>query len=356
MFKSIKIGQAFGIPIYIHWSFLLLPLIVLFRSEDISDSSVYWEIGLILCLFACVLLHELGHALSAKRYGVKTEDIILSVIGGVARLRNLPSKPIQELIIAAAGPAVNVVIAIAIAFFLLITDGFHLPYEDTITGNNFLFFLFAANIALVVFNLIPAFPMDGGRMLRAVLSMKIDRVKATKIAVYIGYVMAFIFAFVAIWEAAYTLLVISIFVVFSATAELRAIKSQAFMTNHRVADAMRQQFTILQQSNVMDSAIQTLKGSGQKNFVVLNLMQLTGVLTHHNIIKSVQEKNTFAPISAYMNRNFVTISPNDSIEKAYQLFSEHNHELIPVIENNMVVGILDKIGMNEFFEFAAAEV
>lgn len=355
MFKSLRVGQAFGIPIYIHWSILLLPLIVIFRNEGGLNSSVFWEIGLILSLFTCVLLHELGHALSAKRYGVKTQDIILSVIGGVARLRNLPKKPIQELIIAAAGPAVNIVIAIIVAVLLLIIDQFHFPTEDTITGNNFFFFLFAANLILVVFNLIPAFPMDGGRMLRAVLSMKLNRVKATKIAVYIGYALAVAFIGIAIFLESYNLIIISVFVVISATSELRSIKSRAFMTDHTVADAMRQQFTVLQQSNVMDYAIQTLKGSGQKHFVVLNLMQITGVLTHYNIIKSIQEKNTLAPISTYMNRNFTTVTPNDSIEKAYHLFTENNYELIPVIDNEIVVGILDKTGMNAFFEIAAAK-
>ena len=354
MFKSIRVGQAFGIPIYIHWSFLLLPLIVVFEGQEDLSSSL-WKIGLMLCLFLCVLLHELGHALSARRFGVETQDIILSVIGGVARLKNLPRKPIQELIIAAAGPAVNVVIAIILGIFLFLMGTMVFPDGGRITGSNFLFWVFAANIVLVVFNLIPAFPMDGGRMLRAVLSMKIDRVKATKIAVYIGYVLAFVFAVIAIWGAAYTLLIISVFVIFSATTELRSIKSQAFMTNHTVSDAMRRQFTILQQSNVMDYAVQTLKGTGQKNFVVLNLMKITGILTHRNIIKSIQEKKNLAPISEYMNINFTIVSSNDSIETAYHLFMENNYELIPVVENGIIIGVLDKMGMNEFFEIAAAE-
>lgn len=353
MFKSIRVGQAFGIPIYIHWSFLFLPLIVLFEGEDL-DSSL-WKIGLMLCLFVCVLLHELGHALSARRYGVETQDIILSVIGGVARLKNIPKKPVQELIVAAAGPAVNLVIAIILSIFLLLTGKMILPDGGIIGGDNFLFWVFAANILLAIFNLIPAFPMDGGRILRAILAMKIDRVKATKIAVYIGYLIAFVFAVFAIWSAAYTLLVISAFVVFSATTELRSIKNQAFMTDHKVTAAMRQQFTILQQSNAMDYAIQTLKGTGQKNFVVLNLMKVTGILTHYNIIKSIQERKTLVPIAEFMTANFVTVSSKDSIKTAYHLFIENNYELIPVVENGIVIGVLDKVGMNEFFEIAAAE-
>jgi len=332
-----------------------LPLIVILGNKEGTGAYNLWLIGLVICVLICVLLHELGHALSARRYGVETKDIILSGIGGIARLKNMPKQPIQELIIAVAGPAVNVVIAAILAIFLLLINQFHFSSGSTFTVTDFLFGLFIINIGLIVFNLIPAFPMDGGRVLRAILSMKLDKVKATKIAVYIAYFIAFIFLFIPYWFNNYMLIIISIFIVISATAELRSIKSQAFMTNHTVADAMRQQFTVLEQSNVMDYAVQTLKGSGQKHFVVLNLMQVVGVLTHHNIIQSIKEKRTLTPVSNYMNRNFSIVSPKDSIEKAYHLFRENNYEIIPVMENNVIIGVLDKVGMNEFFEIAAAK-
>ncbi|NJN77698.1 MAG: hypothetical protein HC803_04680 [Saprospiraceae bacterium] len=167
-----------------------MPIIVIYRSNALETVNIVWELGLVLALFFCVLLHEFGHALSARRYGVETLDIILSVIGGVARLTKLPEKPWQEFVVAAAGPAVNVVIAIVIGGLLWLTGNFDLPYSPVIDSRNFLPILAFANIALVVFNLVPAFPMDGGRMLRAGLAVKLSRVRATFIAMIIGQILS----------------------------------------------------------------------------------------------------------------------------------------------------------------------
>lgn len=355
MFKSFKIGQLFNIPIYLHWSFLLLPLIVIYRSSTLDTINIIWELGLVFTLFACVLFHELGHALSARRYGVNTLDIILSVIGGVARLTKLPEKPSQELIVAAAGPAVNVVIAVVISLLLLITGNFDLPQVETINSSNFLPLLAIANIGLVVFNLVPAFPMDGGRMLRAGLAMKLSRVKATRIAVIVGQILAVFFAALGVYTGNYTLVFIAVFVFMSAASEYRGVKQEAYFLNHVVGDAMKQQFSVLQQSNAMDYAVQVLTNSGQRHFVVLNLMNLEGILTHQQIIKAISEKNTLAPISDYMIKNFTVLSPQDSIQKAYYLFQEKGHEIIPVVENGVVIGIVDKASLQDFLSIQSAK-
>ena len=354
MFKSFRIGQLFSIPIFLHWSFLLLPLIVIYRSGENEVINVIWEIGLVGSLFFCVLLHEYGHALSARRYGVQTLDIILSVIGGVARLTRLPEKPQQEFIVAAAGPVVNVVIAVILYAFLWITGSSFFPTSPIINGSSFLQFLAFANIILVVFNLVPAFPMDGGRMLRAGLNMKLSRVRATFIAMIVGQVLAVLAAGYALYFGHYTLLFIAVFVFVSAGAEYRGIKKEALITNHNVKDAMKQQFYIVQQSNNMDYAIQILTNSGQQHFPVMNLMELSGVLTHQQILKAISEKNTFALVSEYMTKNFMVLSPNDSIRSAYQLFQENGYELIPIVENGIVIGILDKASLNEFLQMQAA--
>lgn len=354
MFKSFKIGQLFNIPIYLHWSFLLLPLIVIYRSGENEIANVIWEIGLVGSLFFCVLLHEYGHALSARRYGVDTLDIILSVIGGVARLTRLPEKPWQEFVVAAAGPAVNVVIAALVYLYLWLSGSNIFPTNPIIDSSSFLQFLAFANIALVVFNLVPAFPMDGGRMLRAALNVKLSRVRATYIAMLVGQVLAVLAAGYALYFGHYTLLFIGVFVFVSAGAEYRGIKNEAFLSNHTVRDAMKQQFYIVQQSNNMDYAIQILTNSGQQHFPVLNLMELNGILTHQQILKAISDKNTFAPISEYMTSDFTVLSPNQSIQVAYQLFQENGYELIPIVENGVVIGILDKASLNEFLQMQAA--
>lgn len=355
MFKSLRIGQLFNIPIFIHWSFLLLPVIVIYQSADSEIINIAWEMGLVFTLFGCVLLHELGHALSARRYGVDTLDIILSVIGGLARLTKLPEKPWQELVVAIAGPAVNFVIAIVISLFLWLTGNFHLPVVAEIDGSNFLFILAFANVGLAVFNLIPAFPMDGGRILRATLAMKLSRVRATFIAMIVGQILAAGFATYGVYEGNYTLVFIAVFVFTAATAEYRGVKKEATFTNHKVGEAMKQQFSILQQSNAMDYAIQTLTNTGQQHFIVLNLMTIEGVLTHQNILKSITENDTLSPISKYMTQHFTVLSPHDDIENAFRLFQENDFQIVPVVENGIVVGVLDTACLNEFLTIQNAK-
>lgn len=356
MFKSLRIGQLFNIPIYVHWSFLLLPVIVIYQSTGAETIDILWQMGLVFTLFGCVLLHELGHALSARRYGVQTLDIILSVIGGLARLTKLPEKPWQELVVAIAGPAVNFVIAILIGLFLWLTGNFHLPVIAVIDGSNFLFILAFANIGLAVFNLIPAFPMDGGRILRAALSMKLSRVRATFIAMLIGQILAVCFAAYGIYDSNYTLLFIAVFVFTAATSEYRAVKKEAAFTSHTVAEVMKQQFTVLQQSNAMDYAVQILRNTGQQHFIVLNLMTIQGVLTHQNILKSISENDTLSPISKYMTSNFAILSPDDDIEKVYRLFQDNDFQILPVVEHNIVIGVIDLASLNKFFTLENAKI
>ncbi|MDZ4810652.1 MAG: site-2 protease family protein [Bacteroidota bacterium] len=193
MKNSLSIGKIAGIQIFIHWSFPLIILWIIFSNvrSGLNTEQIIWSVLFVLTLFVCVTLHELGHALAAKRFHIKTKDITLLPIGGVARLENMPEKPMQELIVALAGPAVNVIIFLILYIALQIAS---IPFDFTaithITADNFLFNLAILNIWLAVFNMIPAFPMDGGRVLRALLAMKLNRSLATQIAGRIGQVIA----------------------------------------------------------------------------------------------------------------------------------------------------------------------
>lgn len=362
MFKSFRVGQLFNIPIYLHWSFLLLPLIAFYISGSGNIVNLLWAIAFVLSIFLCVLLHEFGHVLSARRYGVDTHDIILSIIGGVARLKKLPEKPIQELIVALAGPMVNILIVVVLGVILFlfgqpIFDIQGAGNEDEIIfhSGNFIQILIATNIGLAIFNLLPAFPMDGGRVFRSLLNMKLSRLRATFVAMILGQIIAVCLAVYGIYEGNYTLALIAVFIVTSALNEYRSIKSESLLSNHKVVDAMKQYFQIMQQSNAMSYAVQVLTNTGQQHFIVLNLMSLEGVLTHKNILKAVSENKLLSPISEYMTRSFATLSPNDPIEKAYQLFHENGYDIIPVVENDIVVGILDKSSIQEFLEIEGAK-
>jgi Zn-dependent protease len=197
MFRSWKLGSLFGIGIYLHPTFLLLPLFVF--SANLVDGQVglaFYALAMIPAVFGCVVLHELGHALTARHYGIETRDITLYPIGGVARLERLPQRPWEEFWIALAGPAVNLVIALALGLGLF-PEILRNPstFVQSLAEGNILGHLFFANILLVGFNLLPAFPMDGGRVLRALLATRLGQLEATAIAVKVGMVLAILFMF-----------------------------------------------------------------------------------------------------------------------------------------------------------------
>ncbi len=230
---SIKLFTWYGIPVHLHWSFGLIFVYVFWLGYKDGNSTpeIAWQMGLVAALFGCVLLHEYGHALTARRYGVGTRDIILTPIGGVARLERMPEKPIQEFFVAIAGPLVNILIAAVLSlvcYFFFREDLLALFSGETVqaivdeeSGNivdqqplfsslfaKSLFNLAFLNIGLAVFNLIPAFPMDGGRILRALLSMRIGRAKATKVAAGVGQVLALGLAGWGLWSGDFMLAVL----------------------------------------------------------------------------------------------------------------------------------------------------
>ena len=227
--RSWKLGTAFGIGIYIHWTFLLLPLFILFNTWGTSGLRMAaYSVALVLTIFGCVVLHELGHALMARYFGIGTRDITLYPIGGVARLERMSERPLEEFFIALAGPAVNVVIAALLAVlvaFLGMAPQFHQDGTPSYAmGDNPLIDLFLANTVLVLLNMLPAFPMDGGRVLRALLATGFGYLRATEIAVYVGMVMIGLIALAAILSANLSLLLLAGFVFLAGQAELAAVR------------------------------------------------------------------------------------------------------------------------------------
>jgi len=226
MFSARKIGSIRGIDVYVHWTFWMLVAIYALTEISRNGLAAGVETALFIsAVFACVLAHEFGHAVAAAYYGIKTTDITLMMVGGVARLASLPQRPVQELVIAVAGPAVNVVIGavlfVAIAFATLL---FPEPSGFGLTAMLFTQHLLIANIVLVVFNMLPAFPMDGGRVLRSLLAMRQGNLRATEIAAKVGRWMAVIFAIaaIALWEL--PLLLVAGFVYVAGTAELMQVR------------------------------------------------------------------------------------------------------------------------------------
>jgi len=224
MFRSWKISTLFGIGIYVHATFLLLPLLLFFINLQTSGLAwALYAVMMIPAVFACVVLHELGHALTARHYGIGTRDITLYPIGGVARLESLPQRPLEEFWIAVAGPAVNVAIATVLAGLLFLIVGFDLSIlTDSLAGLALLHLIFV-NVVLVVFNMLPAFPMDGGRVLRALLATRLGQLQATTIAAQIGVAMAVLFGVVGLFVNP-MLPVVGLFVFFAGQQELAAVR------------------------------------------------------------------------------------------------------------------------------------
>jgi Zn-dependent protease len=231
--RSWKLGTAFGIGIYVHWTFLLLLAWVLFSTGGANLVAGTYMVGLVVVVFGCVVLHELGHALTARHFGIGTRDITLYPIGGVARLERMSEKPWQEFWIAVAGPAVNVAIAALLLVILLLISPLNVgvplfvePPARTIS--QFLWHLMVLNLWLVGFNLIPAFPMDGGRVLRALLALGWGQLRATEIAARVGVVVAML---MGLWGAFVwggpMLVLVAAFVFLAGQQELLAVRMRA---------------------------------------------------------------------------------------------------------------------------------
>lgn len=296
-----RLGKLAGIDLKLHWTFLIL-LVWIFWSYFSQSGEItagLYGVVFIIALFACVVLHELGHALSARRYGVNTRNIILLPIGGVANLEKMPEKPREELIVALAGPAVNVVIALVLGVVLTAFGG-PAPLEDleTLTrptGRIFLTNLLAVNVLLVVFNMIPAFPMDGGRVLRALLAMRYDRATATNIAAKLGQFLAIGFVFLGFFTN-FWLIFIGLFIFLGAGGENRMVEQQSLLSGLRVADVTMHQYTPLSADEPLQRAVDVLLDGQEKDFIVQQNGEPVGILTRDDIIRGIREHGANATI------------------------------------------------------------
>ncbi len=267
---SWKLGRLAGIDVFMHVTFLLLLVWVglNYYLDRQSLTDALYGLVFITILFGIVVLHELGHALTARRFGIATRDITLLPIGGVARLERMPEDPRQELLVALAGPAVNIALAAALALFLGPTGTLAEPQNLQMVGGNFLVKMFWVNIVLAVFNLIPAFPMDGGRVLRALLALRLDYVRATEIAATTGQVLALLFGFVGLFSNPF-LVFIALFVWMGAAGEASMIQMRTALRGIPVSHLMMTDFQTLSDQDRLSSAVNHILAGSQQDFPVL---------------------------------------------------------------------------------------
>lgn len=255
---SFRLGRLWGIDVYVHATFLLLLGFILFVGYSSSGSLAagIQDALFVLLIFGIVVLHEYGHALTARRFGVKTRDITLLPIGGVARLERIPENPVQEFLIAIAGPAVNV--AIAAVCFLLLRGRVSGVGETTLLDGPLVVRLFWVNVSLVVFNMLPAFPMDGGRVLRSLLAMNMNYVSATRVAATIGQAVALLMGFVGLFWLGPMLVIIAFFIWIGAAQEAAGVVQRSTLANLRVGHAMMSDFRALRPEDSLDTVGQLL--------------------------------------------------------------------------------------------------
>jgi len=347
---SLYLGKYRGIKVFIHWTFSLLLLWIIIANTQsgtpLADTG--WTLLFILLIFLCVILHEFGHALTAQKYGIQTKDIILLPIGGLARLEKLPEDPKEELKVALAGPLVNLVIFLLLSIILYFTGiNFNFLESPKLDGSSIWLFLASANFFLAVFNLLPAFPMDGGRVLRAVLSFKMPRVKATEIAGGIGQVMAILFVFFGLFNNP-ILVLIGIFIFLGAQAEVNQTKQHSFLEGFNVGDALMSKFPILAYDAPLQKAVDKLLDGQATHFVVVREDSPIGTLSREGIILGLQEQHALINIEKVTDKNPLKLEMHLPLEEALKKMAAENKKLALVYEGNHFIGILDQENISEF--------
>jgi len=365
---SWKIGEFAGIGVYVHATFLLLigwvALLHWRQSEDVA--GMLEGVLFVLAIFGCVVLHEFGHALTAKRYGIRTRDITLLPIGGLARLERMPDDPKQELVVAIAGPAVNVVIAAVMYAVVLVLGNVNLPerfsrLEPFYLGTgSFLFNLMVVNIWLVIFNLIPAFPMDGGRVLRGLLATRMDYVRATNIAATVGQFVAFVFGFVGLTglfgliPPNPLLVFIALFVYIGASQEAGMVQMKAALGGIPVQRAMLTQFNTLSPHDPLQRAIDLTLAGSQRDFPVVDQGRVVGLLTQEDLVRALAESSAGDQVQAAMKTEFEQCDSGDMLEGVFMRVREDGAHTVPVVRRGELVGLLTMENVGEMLRIHAA--
>ncbi len=352
---SLPLGRISGIPIYAHATFALLLAWIGFVHWTARGSAAAVVSGIVftLALFGCVLLHELGHALAARRYGIRTRDITLLPIGGVARLERMPKRPIQELRVALAGPAVNLVIAAALLLWLLATAGLEPVGTLGIVSGSFIERLMIVNLMLVLFNLIPAFPMDGGRVLRALLAMRMEYGRATRIAATVGQGAAILFGLVGIFTNP-LLVLIALFVWIGAAQEAGAVQTRSALGGVPVHAAMISDYRTLSPSDPLGRAVELVLAGSQKDFPLLDQGRLVGVLTQKSLLEFLARDGCQARVGSASGPALVTVDPGESLDVAMERMHAAGSTLAPVVVGGRMIGLLTLENVVEFLSFRQA--
>ena len=334
---SFSIGRIAGISLRVHVTLLLfLGWIALSAS---SVAAAQWELLRVSLIFVCIGLHELGHSLVAQQLGVTVRSITLLPIGGVAALRRLPENSWHEIAITVAGPLVNAVIAavlLPLAGWPTLRDLVTIPHN----ASTLVRALAGTNIALVVFNLIPAFPMDGGRLFRAVLGLLVSYRRATAVAAFVGQGLAVVFIMVGWHYEAWVLLLIGAFIFFGADGEDKLVRARSLLGDSKVGELMRRQFATLVPADTVERGLQLVYQTGQDAFPVVEAGQLLGMVDRPALVDAVNKLGPLVPVGAVMDVRYLVAQPQDPVALVQDEIFSDGWGSVPVIEDGRLVGLL----------------
>jgi Zn-dependent protease/CBS domain-containing protein len=354
---SIRLFSVAGTAVRIHLTFFLLLAVFggLAWQSGGANAAVSTVLFIVL-LFVCVVLHEFGHVFAARAYGIRTSDVTLLPIGGVASLERMPEKPGQEIVVALAGPAVNLVIAAVLigvlgAKFDLTQMAQLEQATATMTGR-----VAAANVALCVFNLIPAFPMDGGRVLRALLAIPLGFTRATRVAATIGQGLAFVFALVGLLIGNPLLVLVAVFVFLAASGEAGYVQAREYTRGYLASHAMITSFQTLSPAAVADDAAGLLLRTTQQEFPVVDgAEQLRGFLMRDALIAALQRSGGTTPVLDIMDREVPTVRENACLDHVVQRLQRASSRLVGVVDGQQrLVGYITAENLSELILIKSA--
>jgi Zn-dependent protease/predicted transcriptional regulator len=346
---SLRIGRFAGIDVFVHATFFLLIgwLAIADWMQRHDARAAVGGVLFILAVFAAVVLHEFGHALAARRFGIKTRDITLLPIGGVSRLERMPDDPRQELWVAIAGPLVNVAIAAVLLGYRALTHEGSLLSGLSFSPHSFVDRLMLVNVWLFLFNLLPAFPMDGGRVLRALLAARTDHTRATQIAAAVGQAMALVFGLLGVLFYP-MLLFIALFVWIGAESESGLSQMKAALGGIPVSRAMLTEFKTLAPGDPLARAVELILAGAQQDFPVVDGERVIGVLTRKDLLEFLPKHGDEATVESAMRRDFQVVEASEMLETALSRLQESRCPAMPVLSRGHVVGMLTLDNVGEF--------
>jgi len=358
---SIKLFRVRGIEIRVHLTFVLIVIWAASRWGVTMKGGItgaLYGVLVILLLFACVTIHELAHSLTAMRFGVKVRNITLLPIGGVSQMEEMPKKPSEELRMSLAGPLSNFIIA---AVLLLLSVLIHFQADisaarmnrvlGSVSWEGLLAYLITANIMLGLFNLLPAFPMDGGRILRSILAMRMDHAKATSVAAAAGQGLAWLMGLIGVLTGAWTLVIIAVFIYLGAAQEGRMVEVKNVLGELRVRQAMTTKFQAVSPDEPLSGPVELILHGFQTVFPVLEEGRLAGVLTEADLVSALKHYGLEVAVKMAMRTDVPTVDPDSSLFDAQQLMSEKRLGALPVVQGGRIIGLLTPHDVSEAYLF-----